>query len=143
MTEVGFYHLTRTGVAEALPRLLDRTLKSGQRAVVACPNAEALTELDAALWAAPLWLPHGAAADGDADLQPVWLALDDHPANGARYLFAVGGAPCPNLASFERAFDLFDGRDEAQTAAARARWTAAADHARTYWKQTETGWAKS
>jgi len=141
--EIGFYHLTRTGIGEALPRLLDRTLKAGQRAVVACPSADVLRELDAALWAAPGWLPHGSEADGDADLQPVWLALDDTPANGARWLFAVDGASCPNLADYDRAFDLFDGRDQVQVAAARTRWTAAADHTRVYWKQTDTGWEKA
>ena len=36
MTEIGFYHLTRTGVEQALPKLLDRTLAAGQRALVLC-----------------------------------------------------------------------------------------------------------
>ncbi len=91
----------------------------------------------------PGWLPHGSEADGDADLQPVWLALDDTPANGARWLFAVNGAPCPHLAEFERAFDLFDGRDQDQVAAARTRWTQAAGQTRVYWKQTDAGWEKA
>ena len=34
MTEVGFYHLTRSGADQALPQLLGRTLAAGQRAVV-------------------------------------------------------------------------------------------------------------
>ena len=140
--EIGFYHLTRSGVADALPRLVARTLAAGHRAVVACPTPEVLAELDAALWAADGWLPHGTAADGDADLQPVWLATDDEAANGARFLFAVGGIPTPNLLGYERAFDLFDGRDEPQVAAARLRYRAAEAHARTYWKQTDSGWER-
>ena len=36
MTEIGFYHLTRTGPDQALPQLLGRTLAAGQRAVVLC-----------------------------------------------------------------------------------------------------------
>ena len=39
MAEIGFYHLTKTALPEALARLLDRTLQSGQRALVLCPDA--------------------------------------------------------------------------------------------------------
>jgi len=31
MTEVGFYHLTRSTLAQALPQLLSRTLAANQR----------------------------------------------------------------------------------------------------------------
>jgi DNA polymerase III subunit chi len=146
MTDIGFYHLTRTGPDQALPQLLGRTLATGQRAVVLCGNAEQLAALDAALWtcAQPDWLPHGTPADGDADLQPIWLATDDAAPNGARFLFLVDGAASARLGEFDRVFDLFDGKDEAAVAAARQRWTAAkaAGHALTYWQQGPRGWEK-
>ena len=146
MSEIGFYHLTRTGVEQALPRLLDRTLQAGQRALVLCRDPARVTALDQALWACvdPAWLPHGSAADGDADLQPVWLACDDAAPNGARFLFLVDGADTPRMGAFDRVFDLFDGRDEAEVAAARERWRAAKQggHALTYWQQTQKGWEK-
>jgi DNA polymerase-3 subunit chi len=146
VAEIGFYHLTRTGLPDALARLLDRTLKSGQRALVLCPDHERLQALDAALWACaePAWLPHGTRADGDPDLQPVWLSNEPEPANGARYLFLVDGAHTDRSAEFDRVFDLFDGNDAAKVAAARDRWRAAkqAGHALTYWKQGPRGWEK-
>lgn len=146
MAEIGFYHLTRTGVEQALPRLLERTLAAGQRALVLCRDAARVAELDAALWSCgePVWLPHGTAADGDADLQPIWLATDDAAPNGARFLFLVDGAGGARLETFERVFDLFDGRDEAAVAAARERWKAAkaAGHGLTYWQQGGRGWEK-
>jgi DNA polymerase-3 subunit chi len=146
MSEVGFYHLTRTGVAHALPRLLARTLAAGQRALVLCPNGERVAALDRVLWetAEPAWLPHGTAADGDADLQPIWLATDDSAPNGARFLFLTDGADSVRLTAFERVFDLFDGNDEPAVAAARARWRAAkeAGHALTYLRQGPRGWEK-
>jgi DNA polymerase-3 subunit chi len=37
MAEIGFYHLVRTSVDQALPPLLGRTLAAGQRAVNSCP----------------------------------------------------------------------------------------------------------
>ena len=146
MAQVGFYHLTRTGLIDALPKLLGRTLESGQRAVVVAPTASMVEQLNKALWevADPIWLPHGTAAEGDADLQPVWLATEDTAPNGARYLFVVGGADSARLGDYDRVFDLFDGNDEAAVAAARIRWKAAKDagHDMTYWQQGPRGWER-
>ena len=146
MAEIGFYHLTRSALLQALPALLGRTLAAGQRAAVMCPDPLALAALDAALWkvADPDWLPHGTAADGDADLQPIWLAPDDAAPNGAAFLFLVHGAAATRLEAFARVFDLFDGGDPAAVQAARGRWTAAkaGGHALTYWQQGERGWVK-
>jgi DNA polymerase-3 subunit chi len=145
MADIGFYHLTRTGVDAALPALLGRTLKAGQRAVVLCGDAARVAALDAALWACadPDWLPHGSAAMGMAAWQPIWLTDREEAPNGARYLFLLDGRSTA-LAAFERVFDLFDGRDDAALQAARARWTEAkaAGHGLTYWQQGERGWEK-
>ena len=156
MAEIGFYHLTRTPLPEALARLLDRTLQSGQRALVLCADETALKQLDAALWACPepAWLPHGTAADGDPDLQPAWLSTTPDPENGARFLFLVDGAALegPGVftrifetpGTFARIFDVFDGNDPARVEAARERWRAArtGGHTLTYWKQGARGWEK-
>jgi DNA polymerase-3 subunit chi len=140
--EIGFYHLTRTGPAEALPPLLGRTLKAGKRAVVCCA-ADRVAALDAALWVCPDpdWLPH--AASGDAGPQPIWITAEDSAPNGAQYLFLLDGAAA-TLGRYERVFDLFDGKDEQALAAARTRWRAAkaAGHRLTYWQQGEKGWEK-
>jgi DNA polymerase-3 subunit chi len=146
MTEIGFYHLTRTGVEQALPKLLDRTLAAGQRALILCRTEQEAAVLDKALWSCgdPVWLPHGTAADGDADLQPIWIAAEDSAPNGARFLFLVGGAESARTASFDRVFDLFDGNDPAAVEAARERWRAAkaAGHTLTYWQQGPRSWEK-
>ncbi len=145
-TDIAFYHLTRTGADRALPALLGRTLDAGERAAVMCADPVRLAALDAALWtcAQPDWLPHGTAAEGDADLQPIWLALDDAAPNGAKFLFLLDGAKSERLDAFSRVFDLFDGRDAAEVAAARQRWkdAKAAGHSLTYWQQGERGWQR-
>lgn len=146
MAEIGFYHLTRTSLDVALPRLLGRVLAAGGRAVVKAASEERVAALDTALWLCPDpdWLPHGTRATGEAELQPIWLTTEDEAPNGARHLFLVEGAQSGRLDAFERVFDLFDGRDEAAVAAARQRWAAAkaAGHTLTYWRQTERGWEK-
>jgi DNA polymerase-3 subunit chi len=143
MTEIGFYHLTRSTLAQALPQLLTRTLATGQRALVFGPGS-GLDALSAALWAQPVWLPHGTVADGDPDLQPIWLSTDPEPLNGARFLFMVEGAETDRLADFARVFDLFDGNSSEAVAAARIRWKTAkeAGHTLAYWQQTDSSWQK-
>lgn len=150
MTEVGFYHLTRSRPDEALPKLLGRTLAAGERALVLCGSTERVDALDAALWLCqdPIWLPHGTARMGEADLQPIWISADladaHAPPNGARFLFLIDGVSAPDLSQFARVFDLFDGQDESALAAARNRWATAkaAGHALSYWKQGEAGWER-
>jgi DNA polymerase-3 subunit chi len=144
MSEIGFYHLTRSTLAQALPQLLTRTLAAGYRALVLAPDVAALDALSIALWAQPAWLPHGSASDGDADLQPIWLSADPEPLNGARYLFLVGGAESDRIRDYDRAFDIFDGNSPAAVAAARLRWKAVKDagHTLAYWQQAESGWQK-
>ena len=150
MAEIGFYHLTRTPLDQALPRLLGRVLESGGRAMVLCGGPERVAALDAALWLCsdPDWLPHGTARSGNAELQPIWLTEEDAPAsgapNGARFLFLLDGAESARLDRFDRVLDLFDGNDEASLDAARRRWAAAkaAGHALSYWQQGPRGWEK-
>jgi DNA polymerase-3 subunit chi len=145
MSDIGFYHLTRTGPDQALPALLGRTLKAGKRAVIRCA-ADRVAALDAALWLCPEpdWLPHGTPAMGNADLQPIWITPDDDAPNGAQFLFLLDSLGSENLAAYERIFDLFDAGDEAAVAAARQRWSAAkaAGHGLTYWQQGPRGWEK-
>ncbi len=146
MAEIGFYHLLRTGPDQALPQLLGRTLKAGARAVVRCGSPERVAALDTALWLCPDpdWLPHGTAAAGNADLQPIWLTTEDEAPNGGRFLFLIDGMSSDRLAECDRVFDLFDGNDEQSVAAARKRWSAAkaAGHTLAYWQQTGRGWER-
>jgi DNA polymerase-3 subunit chi len=147
VTEVGFYHLTRTSLDQALPRLLGRVLAAGGRAHVLCDAPERAQALDAALWTAPEpdWLPHGLAGGEHDAQQPILLGTSDTaPANGARFLVLVGGATSTRLADYDRVLDLFDGGDPAAVDAARARWAAAkaAQHALTYFQQGPAGWER-
>jgi DNA polymerase-3 subunit chi len=146
MADIGFYHLTRTGADQALPQLLGRTLAAGERAVVMCGTPERVAALDTALWLCPEpdWLPHGTAAEGNADLQPIWLTTEDAAPNQARFLFLLDNARSAKLSDYARVFMLFDGNDEVAVAAARVAWTEAkaAGHSLTYWQQGARGWEK-
>jgi DNA polymerase-3 subunit chi len=145
MTEIGFYHLTRTTAEAALPKLLGRTLALGQRAVVVAGSEERLAAISTALWLSsdPDWLPHGDARTGHAAHQPIWLTTRPENPNGATFLFLLDGIEADE-SGWRRVFDLFDGNDPAAVEAARARWRARqqAGHAVTYNRQTATGWER-
>ena len=104
MTEIGFYHLTRSPLEQALPRLLEKVLASGQRAVLRCPDRARMEALDRALWTygKDSFLPHGTRADGFAEAQPIfltdiftWLAFF---VISAVALYSVGSQVLPALA---------------------------------------------
>ena len=145
MAEVGFYHLLTMNLDRALPRLLERALADNQRVVVVAGSQERVDYLNAMLWTydEASFLPHGAARDGNAARQPVWLAATDENPNGANLVMLVDGARA-DLTRYRRCLDIFDGNDEASVTAARQRWSEAkaAGHSLTYWQQTERGWEK-
>ena len=148
MTEVGFYHLTVTPLDRALPKLLERAMQAGERAVVLSASEERVQALNGLLWTYEerSWLPHGAARDGFAEDQPIWLTTTQENPNGAGFLFLTDGVSAADLSAWTRVFDLFDGRDDAAVAAARARWKVARDagHDLSYWRQTDRGgWEKA
>ncbi len=144
MTEVRFYHLQRTTLERALPRMLHRTVfDREQRAVVMVGSTERAEALNAHLWTYDdrSFLPHGSARDGNAADHPVWLTPEDENPNGASVLFLTDGASTGNAAGFEMVVELFDGGNEEAVAGARQRWKAYKQdgHAVTYWQQDNSG----
>ncbi len=146
MTDIRFYHLTRKTLEEALPELLEKTLARGWRAVVKVSSAERAEALAQALWTYKPdgFLPHGAAKDGFAAEQPIWITEKEENPNGATVLFLTDGAVCATVHDYDIACELFDGHDETAVFAARTRWTSykEAGHTLSYWKQNEKGWMK-
>ena len=144
--EVWFYHLERTGLDQALPELLEKTLQRGWRAIVRSPVPERVEHLDGWLWSYrdDSFLPHGPAGEPTAARQPILLTTEAHNPNGADALFLVDGAEPGDLSGFKRCVVLFDAADEAQVAAARAQFRKAkADGLPvSYWQQKGRGWEK-
>jgi DNA polymerase-3 subunit chi len=130
-----------------LPRLLERTVQAGKRAVVLLGSAERVEALNAHLWTYDpgSFLAHGSARDGNAERQPVWLTHVEENPNGAQFLFVADGARATRPQDWERVSEIFDGRDDAILADARDRWRDYKNtgHALEYWQQGERGgWEK-
>lgn len=144
--EVWFYHLERTGLDQALPELLEKTLQKGWKAIVRSGQAERIEHLDGWLWSYrdESFLPHAPADEPGAARQPILLTTGFENPNGADALFLVDGAEPGELSGYKRCVVIFDGADEAQLGAARAQWKAlkAQGLPASYWKQQARGWEK-
>jgi DNA polymerase-3 subunit chi len=146
MAEVWFYHLERTGLDQALPELLEKTLQRGWKALVRTPEEARIEHLDGWLWSYrdDSFLPHGHVGEPNAARQPILLTTGQENPNGADALFLIDGAEPGELDGYARCVVLFDGADEGQLARARSQWTAikAQGHSASYWRQKERGWEK-
>tara|TARA_B100000686_G_scaffold36983_1_gene38472 strand:+ start:2301 stop:2765 length:465 start_codon:yes stop_codon:yes gene_type:complete len=147
VTEIRFYHLQRSALEHALPKLLEKTLERGWRAVVMTGSEDRVEALNTVLWnyAPEGFLPHGSKKDGYSERQPVWLTDQDENPNAAVVLFLVDGAKSERISEFELCCEIFDGRDDDAVAVARKHWKLCmnSEFSLTYWQQTEEGaWEK-
>jgi DNA polymerase-3 subunit chi len=164
MTDVDFYHLTKSSADEALPILLSKSVEAGKKAVVSSAPS-GLASLSSALWshghvnggAAPganngeqgSWLPHGVAGkdDNDVELCPIWFRGDQSDdAINADFAFFLDGIALEGVENFARVFILFDGQDDDAVDQARRQWKSMQDagHQLNYWTQDGAGeWQKT
>ncbi len=146
MTETLFYHLERRSLDDVLPGLIEKTLERGWRAVIRAESSERADAIDNLLWTYDdqTFLPHAQSGDGNPRRQPVLITVEDDNPNGADVLFCIGGAQpssWTDVNGLTRVVLMFDGRDEAALAAARAAWkdAKAAGHDGTDWKESPSG----
>lgn len=149
MSEVLFYHLTRTPLESAAPGILEKCLERDWKVTLRAGSAERAAALNDHLWTyrEDGFLPHGGPDDGEAARQPIYLTAGRETPNAPDVLFLVDGAAASpdELAGFTRALVMFDGHDETALGEARAAWKAvtAAGLKAVYWAQTEAGgWTK-
>jgi DNA polymerase-3 subunit chi len=144
LTEALFYHLDGQPLERILPVLLQKSVERGWRVVVEAGTPERLAALDSHLWTYDdaAFLPHGTAADGHPELQPVYLAAGPETPNDATVRFLVDRAPPPDDPErYQRLVLVFDGTDEAALTDARAAWKVLKERGLdvTYWQQDGEG----
>lgn len=146
MTEVYFYHLMANNLEQILPELLEKTLERGKRAMVLAASQERVEDLATYLWTyrPDRFLPHGTKKDGHAELQPIWLTVEETCPNGASYLFLTEGRTVSDLSAYERIFEIFDGNDPDSVIEARKHYKAYKEggYELSYWQQGPNGWVK-
>ncbi|WP_298747679.1 DNA polymerase III subunit chi [uncultured Brevundimonas sp.] len=146
--EIWFYHLERSRLDQVLPGLLEKTRERGWRALVRAADERLLEDIDERLWTYrdDSFLAHGGDSGPEAARQPIVLTRGGENPNGAQALFILDDAELGDTKGFDRCFIIFDGRDEAALASARARWKTlkAAGANLAYWRQSPEGrWEKA
>jgi DNA polymerase-3 subunit chi len=144
MTEVLFYHLQNMALENVLPPLLEKSLERGWRVVVQATSEERADALDAHLWTYrdDSFLPHATWRVGDAQDQPIVLAVEPGNPNKANVRFLVDNAALPaDCDAYERLVVVFNGDDGDALAAARTAWTDCKSRGFevTYWQADERG----
>lgn len=107
MQIVGYHH-SISPIEKVLPKLLEKVLAAGQRAVVMAPSEDQLKTIDTFLWtySKSELLPHGTAEDGNPSYQPIWLTTTEENPNGAQVLVLITNIRPNNLAQFEKVLIL-------------------------------------
>ncbi len=143
MTEVRFYHLTRSTLDTALPQILTKALERDMRALVVTPSKEVTQHLNDVLWRFDemSFLPHGTEKEGDADHQPIWISESLDNQNQAQLLTLVEGVEAEEIDSYEMVCYFFNGLDEEALGKARNYWKVLKEKNRdlSYWQQTDRG----
>ncbi|MEM0898623.1 MAG: DNA polymerase III subunit chi [Pseudomonadota bacterium] len=141
MTQVLFYHLTATSMAEALPTLVEKCLDREWTVAIQAVGQENARQIDDLLWSykPESFLVH-ANDDDDASEADVLVTAEPNKGVAHQIRFLLDGAPLPqNFENHTRLMIVFDGQDEEKVALARDQWRELKpkSHDLTYYKQTE------
>ena len=142
--QVDFYQLNRDPVDRVLPAIAARILGLGERLLVVAQDEAQLERISAGLWNGPpeSFLAHGRAGEGSEAMQPVLLAQDCSPANGARHIAIADGIWREEALDFERAFYFFD---TLTVDGARESWRALSKREGVtprFWRQEQGKWVQ-
>jgi len=140
--QVDFYQLSRDPVDRVLPAIAARLIGLGERLLVVAQDNAQLERISTGLWAGPpeSFLAHAKAGEGNEAAQPILLAHDCLPANGARHIALVDGIWRDEALDFERAFYFFDA---VTIDGARESWRVLSKHegvAPRFWRQEQGKW---
>lgn len=143
MSDIRFYHLQRQTLEEALPKLMEKVVGAGLKAVIKAADTAAIDTLDKVLWSydPPSFLPHDKQGCAFPAEQTLYLTTEDENPNEATVLVLVDAAQSDSIDGYERCLYMFDGRNEEIVSAARADWKRLQDgeHTLSYWQQKEMG----
>ena len=143
MTEVSVYKLTNTPLEKTLPKLMEKVISGGMRAVILASSKEQVKAFNTLLWtySTTTFLPHGSEEDNFAEDQPIWLTTLLENPNNAQVLVLCNGETLESINEFQRCLDLYDGNDPEVCAKAATRIKAYQNqnHKITLWQQGPKG----
>ena len=148
MTEakkISFYHLTKSNLEEALPKLSEKMLEAGKKVHMQCKDAEQMKILDRSLWSVGgrRFMPHSLDTEDYVEQQPIILTQSEENLNNAEFLVVTNPVANDEIyQKYERIFVIFNGFSDDHLAASRHLWKkykANNDFELTYFQQDEEG----
>lgn len=144
MTEISYYHLTKSKVENALPALVEKAVEKKYRVIVQVGNKERCEAIDALLWTYKddNFLAHAAEGnDNKPQDQPIWITTDKKNANGANLRFLIDNVEIQDPEQYDRVIRMFDGHDTEAVNKAREIWKheKEAGYKLNYWQQDDNG----
>lgn len=151
MTDIRFYHLTRSTVDEALPQIVLKALSRDMRILVHTCDEGRVEDISAKLWSFSKndFLPHGTSVNDeqgvDAAYQPIWVTHTGENKNEASLLMLSDGVKNEDPSGYDMMCYFFDGTNDMAVQDARDYWKTLKDKGLdlTYWQQDDRGsWAQ-
>ena len=147
MSEVFFYHLTKTTLEIALPKILERALSEKWSIEIRTSANTNLDEISNAIWRGPeeSFLPH--CLEDHEDLQDYPIVLCKSPLKDWRdCLIVVGQADLKEneVKNYKRICLIFDAKIEAELSKARKSWKKLSEEGinTAYWAEHKGRWVK-
>ena len=124
--QLSFYHLTKTALEEAIPKLMEKLLESGGRAVINFSSDDMMQNIDKKLWSVggTRFIPHATDAEDFQEDHPIILSKNYEAQNNPNFLVLTQPISVneETLNNFERCLILFNGKSENELSVARSLW---------------------
>ena len=147
MSEVFFYHLTKTTLEIALPKILERALSEKWSIEIRTSANTNLDEISNAIWRGPeeSFLPH--CLEDHEDLQDYPIVLCKSPLKDWRdCLIVVDQADLKEneVKNYKRVCLIFDAKIEVELSKARKSWKKLSEEGikTIYWSEDKGRWVK-
>ena len=147
MSEVFFYHLTKTTLEIALPKILERALSEKWSIEIRTSANTNLDEISNAIWRGPeeSFLPH--CLEDHEDLQDYPIVLCKSPLKDWRdCLIVVDQADLKEneVKNYKRVCLIFDAKIEVELSKARKSWKKLSEEGinTVYWAEVKGRWVK-
>lgn len=147
MSEVFFYHLTKTTLEIALPKILERALSAEWSLEIRTNANTNLDEISNAIWRGPeeSFLPH--CLEDHEDLQDYPIVLCKSPLKEWRDCLIVvdrGDLKENEVKNYKRVCLIFDAKIEVELSKARESWKKLSEEGinTVYWAEENGRWVK-
>ncbi len=143
MAEIRFYHLQSQTIEQALPKLAELVLKSGNKGIIKVADKNIAKQIDKALWAysPESFLPHDVEGSKYPKEQELFItSREENPAEAKMALF-VNCEKLEDLSLFDRVLYMFEGKLDKIITTAREDYKnyKTQGHEMSYWQQSDQG----